>query len=79
MATYTYKHKNGGDGCAYTDEFEFRHDMKTKLVACPVCETPVDRLIAGSTGVRLLGGGWASDGYSYTSHPRFSGQNGGKA
>ena len=79
MPTYIYKHKLGADGCSYHDEFEFSHDMKTKLVACPACEAPVERLIAGSTGVRLLGGGWAKDGYAFTSHPRFNGQNGNKA
>ena len=79
MITYLYTHALDQDNDTCGKEQEIRHSLKDKVELCPVCTQPVKRLIAGGTGMQLLGGGWAKDGYSFTSHPRFSGQNGNKA
>jgi putative FmdB family regulatory protein len=63
MPTYTYK-------CEHHGEFDIEHSITEKLEDCPKCQeeglTPhkVVRLISGTGGFILQGGGWAREGYS---------------
>lgn len=60
MPTYEYICK----ACQHT--WEATQSIKdAPLEECPECGKPeAQRLISGGTGFRLLGGGWASEGYS---------------
>jgi len=63
MPTYTYK-------CDVHGEFDEFHSISEKLEECPKCKEEglppqkVVRLIAGTGGFILMGGGWAREGYS---------------
>lgn len=55
--------------CPIHNEFEEIHSIKDKLEHCPQCkengiQTPVIRLIAGTSCVILNGSCWSKDNYS---------------
>ena len=63
--TYLYE-------CPACGEFELTHPLSVTRKRCPTCRKGLKRLIASAPPTKLLGAGWAKDGYDCVSHPRFT-------